>query len=755
MTYESPEAQDARIDVAALFGGVVQRLPRILLVTLALLALTFVLLLFVPRSYDSSASILVEPRGNVYSRALNEQAPSSSGGEAGVVSSQIELIKSRDTLLKVIDLLDLRSVPEFNGAGSGGFSPMSMVTRLLGRGASTPVSIDETVLNSLYERLNVSQERDSRLISVVVSSTDPQLAADIANAVANAHVTRRAELSLSDTAEASAWLRDEIAKLRITVTDAETAVANFKVDNDLFIGSNNTSLADQQVSAVASQITAAQERKNTALSRAALIRTMLGNGQSIDGVADVRGSVVIQQLSQEKGRLQGEKAQRAATLLNNHPAIQALTAQIAELDKQIGIEGRRVADALEAEAQVEAGLEASLQADLARAKSSSSSVTQDTVTLDALQREAKAQRDLLEGYLQRYSEAVSRTDTNSALPDVRVVSIAAPSVTPASPKTALLLISVGFVSLAVQVGLVIFGDLTSGRAIVKVRPPEEQDELDEAAVVAEEMEPDAAVDHHDAYAVAQPETPYVTLAEVEPVAVIDDAPVQEPAIQGFKQRFSRLANKRGQIAAKVEHEVAPKAPEPVATVAAPPRPAVSLVQFSELASDLVLGRTHLVILAATNANADCELLAEELAEDALARGLSVALVDAGSARIADAPGLTDLSADTASFGDVVHKSADNSFAEVPWGTGRVLSRSSTKPLTLVEALGDIYEVVVLITGRVGMNSSLPFFSGIDGRLVLVAGPNDDLNAVAEKRQMLLDAGFERCEVATAPTRVAA
>ena len=752
MTYESPEAQETRIDVAALFGGVVQRLPRILLVTLALLALTFVLLLFVPRSYDSSASILVEPRDNVYSRALNEQAPSSNGGEAGVVSSQIELIKSRDTLLKVIDRLDLRSEPEFNGAGSGGFSPMSLVTRLLGRGASTPVSIDETVLNALYERLNVSQERDSRLISVVVSSTDPQLASDIANAVANAHVTRRAELSLSDTAEASTWLRDEIAKLRITVTDAETAVANFKVDNDLFIGSNNTSLADQQVSAVASQITAAQERKNTALSRAALIRTMIGNGQSIDGVADVRGSVVIQQLSQEKGRLQGEKAQRAATLLNNHPAIQALNAQIAELDKQIGIEGRRVADALEAEAQVEAGLEASLQADLTRAKSSSSSVTQDTVTLDALEREAKAQRDLLEGYLRRYSEAVSRTDANSALPDVRVVSIAAPSVIPASPKTALLLISVGFVALAVQVGLVIFGDLMSGRAIVQVRSPEEQGEFDEASFASEEMDPDAVAEYDEAYDVAVPD---VAPAEVDAVAALDEAPVPEPAIKGFKQRFLRLANQRGQTPAKLENEVATKAPEPVAPVAPAPRPSIGLVQFSELASDLVLGRTHLVILAATNANADCELLAEELAEDALARGLSVALVDAGSARIADAPGLTDLSADTASFGDVVQKSADNSFAEVPWGTGRALSRSSTKPMTLVEALGDIYEVVVLMTGQVGTNSSLPFFNGIEGRLVLVAGPNDDLNAVAEKRQMLLDAGFDRCEVAATPTRVAA
>ena len=85
------------------------------------------------------------------------------GGEAGVVSSQIELIRSRDTLLKVIDQLDLRSVPEFNGSG-GGFSPLGLVSQLLGRKAA-PVSIDETVLNNLYERLTVTQERNSRLIS--------------------------------------------------------------------------------------------------------------------------------------------------------------------------------------------------------------------------------------------------------------------------------------------------------------------------------------------------------------------------------------------------------------------------------------------------------------------------------------------------------------------------------------------------------------------------------------------------------------
>lgn len=750
MSYESPAMLDARIDVAAMVGAVVRRLPRIVLLTLLLLAATFVILMFMPRMYESSASILVEPRSNVYTRAANEQAPTPSG-EAGVVSSQIELLKSRDTLLKVIDQLNLRSVPEFNGSDGSGFSPLGVIGQLLGR-RSAPVSIDETVLNNLYERLKVAQERDSRLISVTVRSTDPQLAADLANAVANAHVTRRAELSLSDTAEASGWLAEEIERLRVTVTAAETAVADFKVKNDLFVGANNTSLLDQQLSTIATQISAAQERKNTALSRAALIRGMLERGQPIDGVADVRGSVVIQQLSEEKARLQGEKAQRSATLLSSHPIIQALTAQIAELDNQMSIEGRRVADALDAEAQIEADLEASLQADMMRAKTLASTATQDIVTLDGLQREAKAQRDLLEGYLQRYNEAFSRSETNSALPDVRVVSLAAPSVTPASPNTQLALVSVGLVSVLVQVGIIIFSEIMSGRAVIAARGAEQaQDELDEAPFVAEELEPVQS-------AQMQPGPDEITAAAPAPATAApkpQDGAAARPELKRFLQTFrTNRADPVPDAADTPEVEVEEASSEPVA----PPRrqpPAPARIMPSDLASDLALGRTRLVILAAHRSNADCEMLAEELVGDALSRGLSVALVDAGSARATAEPGMSDLSSGAASFGDVVHKSSDNSFAEVPWGQGREIARGSNKPMTLVEALGDLYEVVVLMTGRVGAASSLPLFDGLDGRLVLVAGDEDDLDAVVETRKRLLGAGFEQCEIAAAPARVAA
>jgi succinoglycan biosynthesis transport protein ExoP len=775
MTYESHAASEARIDVRALVAAVVRRLPRIILVTLGLLAATFVFLMFQPRLYESSASILVEPRSNIYMRPANEQAPVLSGNEAGVVSSQIELLKSRDTLVSVIDRLDLRSVPEFNGSG-GGFSPMGLIGQLLGRG-STPSSIDETVLNNLNERLTVAQERDSRIISVSVQSTDPQLAAQIANAVANAHVTRRAQLSLSDTVEASGWLAEEIAKLRVSVSEAESAVADFRVQNDLFLGANNTSLADQELSTIVGQINAAQERKNTALSRANLIRNMIERGVPLEGVGDVRQSVIIQQLTQEKGGLQSERAQRSATLLANHPAILALNAQIAELDNQIRLEARRVAEALEAEAQIEADLEASLRNELVTAKGSASTATQDNVTLVGLEREAAAQRGLLEGYLQRYNEAVSRTDVNSALPDVRVVSVAAPSVTPASPKTQLILMAVALVALAGQVGAVAFGELMSGRALVPLAPaPRAQDELEQVPFSEDELEPDQRwVEEEEEVAEPELETGTAEVA-VAPVIVAQDTPIQiepvvvdvldkeEVAAREARERFMRMLSEvnTSDTPEQVSDEPANDEPgieeiAPVAVAVMPSVPTVSndTLSAEDLASDLVLGRTNLMMLSGYRSNEECEALAEDLVRNALSAGLSVALVDAGSARPSEELGLTDLSRGEASFGDVVQKSSDNTFAEVSWGCSAKLKRKSMKPATLIEALGDIYEVVVVMTGPVGSSSSLPLFSEIDARVILVTDEEANREAVAAACAELADDGFEDVEVAAIPAMVAA
>ncbi|HWA18520.1 MAG TPA: GumC family protein [Devosia sp.] len=717
MTVDAARAEDLRMDIGALLAAVWRRALRIVIVTAILVGFAYVFLMFVPKLYESSAGLLVEDRSNSYTQAAGSQPASGSGITIdAMMSSQIELVKSRDTLLAVIDQLKLRDVPEFGGVSP---SPITYLLTLIGRAPSAK-SLDETALTNLNDRLTVIRERDSAVISIYVRSTDPELAATIANAIAQEHVKRRAGQSLADTAESTQYLARQIEELRSKVQEADSKVASFRIDNGIFSGSNNTSLTDQQLSDIAKQVTDAQERRNTAQQRANLIRELLKAGQPIDAVPDVRDSIVIQQLTQTRATLQGDLAQRSATLLPSHPTMKALAAQVKEIDDQIADEGRRIAAGLEAQVKIESGLLDSLNDDLTRAKLSSSTATRDGVTLDSLMREAKAQRDLLDSYLLRYRDAASRTDAGSALPDVRQITQAAPAVAPASPKVALTLGAVAFIALALQIGSTLFGELMSGRAVYDRNSPHARAMHD--ADAAEEE--DASIDGRQYVPEPAPPLPETALRAEQPPIAEMPPPIPAPAEQAPPLEARHLAAANDDL------------------------------DLSNLSADLAIGRVRIVLLAAVTRGRDAALVADRLVADALQRGLSVCRIDAGSAHISDLPGITDLCAERASFGDVVHKVSEG-LAEVPWGTLPALERRSMKPVTLIEALSDIYEAVVVVTGKVGMGSSLPVFAGVNGRVVLVrdAATSETIveGAVADAGML----GFEAAQAVGVPEPQAA
>lgn len=653
------------IDASVILHAVVRRLVRIGFITVLLLAAAYVVLMFVPRLYESRAELLIEPRNTAYTSAASNQNAETYYIDIATVSSQIELIKSRGTILAAIDLGSLRSEPEFEGWS------------------------DNRIISEIGDNLVVTQERSSRLISVAYRHTSPELAAKVANALAQAHVQRRAGQQISDTVDATAWLEQEIGRLRETVAGAERAIADFRVENDLFTGSNNESLTNQQLSNFSAQITAANERRNAAQSRAQLIRSLLESGQPVGGVSDVQSSAVVQQLSQEMARLQGERAQQAATFLPGHPTIRALDAQIAEINTQISNEGRRVAQALEAQAQIEADLEQSLRAELERVKVTAGSDTIEGVTLAELEREAAAQRDLLNAYLLRFTEASARSDMSSALPDVRIVSEAVASTTPASPKTGLVLVAVGIAAVLLQVGAVIFAELLSGRALVerpvRAREPEIAPETVSGEDVKVEFEEIAAED---------PE-----ISEVHPLP-----------ITGHRQPATLIDT-----------------------------------EIEALAASVLARLDRLIFVASDGDNQESLDFAERLTAAFVDNGQSVAEIDAASGQQGIELGLTDLCVDGADFGDVVHRGADERFAFVPWGQGARLSRNTERVVTLVEALSDIYEVIVIVTGRVGMTSSLPLFAGVEGKCVVLASTAPGGAAAAREIAAL---GFDDIRVIT-------
>jgi hypothetical protein len=250
------------------------------------------------------------------------------------------------------------------------------------------------------------------------------------------------------------------------------------------------------------------------------------------------------------------------------------------------------------------------------------------------------------------------------------------------------------------------------------------------------------------------ETPASIDQETDIAVEPEPAAASEDRFSNFARDefLTELAEDEPETAARLAGKTAPEPPaQPT-----PPPPALTVdpYEFEALAADIGLGRVRVAMLAGLTPHADVAAIADRLAAESLRRGLSVARIDAGSGRISDAPGLTDLAAGFASFGDVVHKSMREGLAEVPWGQEPALDHDSTKPVTLVEALADIYEVVIVLAGPAGKASALSMFAGIGCRLVFVAGDDTGEADVIEARAEADRLGYAPAQLVAAPGREA-
>jgi len=227
----------------------------------------------------------------------------------------------------------------------------------------TTMSQEERTLDAYYDRLNVYAIEKSRVIAIDFDSADPNLAARVANSVAETYLNTQQSAKQDQTRAAGNWLAVEIDKMRSKVADAEAKVEEYRVKSNLFVGSNNTSLPNQQLTEVNSQIAAARGQKADLEARARQLRDQVRSGKPVES-SDIANSESMRRLVEQRTALRSQLAEQSATLLEQHPRIKELRAQIGEADRQIKIEGERLARQLDNDAAVAGNRLESLTASL-------------------------------------------------------------------------------------------------------------------------------------------------------------------------------------------------------------------------------------------------------------------------------------------------------------------------------------------------------------------------------------------------------
>jgi Mrp family chromosome partitioning ATPase len=136
-------------------------------------------------------------------------------------------------------------------------------------------------------------------------------------------------------------------------------------------------------------------------------------------------------------------------------------------------EAGKISRSLDNDSRIAGGRVEGLSASLDQLKKQATSSNGQDVQLRALEREAKAQRDLLESYLAKYREANTRENIEAAPADGRIISRATVSNTPAYPKKLPIVLIATLATLLLTSGMIATGELlrmTAPRAFAAAAP---------------------------------------------------------------------------------------------------------------------------------------------------------------------------------------------------------------------------------------------------------------------------------------------
>ena len=456
--FQTGVAPTGDLDFVAIGQAIARKRNWIIVPTLLAAVLSVAAVNMITPRYKSEVRILVDGRENVFLRPNGERNDDRGALDPEAVTSQVQLVLSRDLARDVIKKNKLAELPEFDPVLRG-FSPLKSLLALIGIGRD-PVSLtpEERVLDAYYDRLAVYAVDKSRVIVIEFQSRDPDLAARVANSIADGYLVLQQDARRDQARSAGQWLAREIESLRKKVSDAESRVEDFRSKSSLFVGTNNTMLSNQQMGELNTQLNNARALKSDAESKARLIREMLQSGKPIEA-SEVLNSELIRRLSEQRVTLRAQLAEQSSTLLDNHPRIKELKAQIADLDRQIRDEASKISRSLENDARIASGRVDDLSASLDQLKKQASSANGQDVQLRALEREAKAQRDLLESYLAKYREATTRENIEAAPTDGRIISRGSVSNSPAYPKKFPIVLLATLATLMLSSGTIITGEL--------------------------------------------------------------------------------------------------------------------------------------------------------------------------------------------------------------------------------------------------------------------------------------------------------
>lgn len=408
--------------------------------------------------------------------------------------TQIDIIRSRAVAAQVVDKLGLDSITDAQRTQPGSFEKKDaapgVIDRLTSEVASwvrswkallpaewraperpqiAPQSPKDAAINAVIGGLMVTGGKESEILQIRYVSTDPNQAAQIANAVAQAYINFGLESRTSDVKQATGFLGQRIEELKVKLEKSEQALQEFQQAEGLVDTQNREKIVGAQLGSLTAELIKAQTARSQSEARYNQVKSYLSSQSDYDSLVSVIGSPLV--LDAHRNRIEME--QRAAELGERygekHPRMRAALADLKQAEGRLRVEVEKAVDTVRKEFEVAKAQERELRNIIDAQQAEMRTLSGKAFTLAKLEREVEANRQLYESFVTRFKEADIANEYDVS--NVRIIDEARPPAAPFKPDRQRMI----FIS--VLIGL-LFGVFLS---IIRAR-------LDDTVMIREDVE---------------------------------------------------------------------------------------------------------------------------------------------------------------------------------------------------------------------------------------------------------------------------
>jgi uncharacterized protein involved in exopolysaccharide biosynthesis/Mrp family chromosome partitioning ATPase len=392
--------------------------------------------------YSATVQLYIDPRElQLVDRELTPRSQDISG-LAMVVESQARVITSNNVLLQVIEDNHLERDPEFGGDTK---SLMATLLGLFGIEIHSPGEVklgQMSALEALNRHISVKKTDRTFIVDIDVWSNDPAKAAMLANAVSNAYLEESKNSQSTAARRATTDLSGRLKELQERLRTAENTLAVYKAQNN-FVGTQDTLISDQQLSASNQRLAAARALTLDAQAKYDQIEASRRASADVGAIPEALQSATIANLRSQYAEARKRYAELTSELGPLHPSLRQMEKQVEDLRRTISEEVERFAQSAKNDLTRARDFEAALNKSLESQKRQSVQLSQASVRLRELERDVEANRDIYQSFLKRSRETQEQESLNTS--NARIIGEATVPTRRAFPPAASLLAIIGLV----------------------------------------------------------------------------------------------------------------------------------------------------------------------------------------------------------------------------------------------------------------------------------------------------------------------